>query len=246
MQAFTIQTNGVKEGIDVQNNPYPHIGVGEEGRGRRYVRFPVIPDLAHSLKDGCLHRASIIKTRKKGTLLAVPEKDPDKRALVLLDIEMGYRGGVYYTTAQRQVIHCYSEASHFTFPYTCGACGAEYKKEGDLFIHPESTSLAYITFGGNIDKDEGRWEFHEKAAIKAAIPQILAQGKHAQGLAGRMGVGNNYLVIMNPGDTIRAVRTGRLYGATAEMFIHWDGQEMKMGKKDEIFSPFEETEGETV
>ena len=41
---------------------------------------------------GVLQRASVIRTKAKGTLLLVPEKDGDDKALVKLAVEAGFRG----------------------------------------------------------------------------------------------------------------------------------------------------------
>lgn len=256
MKSYTIETEKIIKGIQVSAEPYPHIGVGEKGRGRRYYRFPVVPDLFESLEDGRLHRATVIKTRAKGTLLAVPEKDPeDRRALVLLNVEMGFRGGVSYTAGEPVQAKCNYIGERIPLsPYLpeekCISCGVVYERHGDYFVHPdieEFRRAGYVRFfpspnGGEMDD----FDIHMWKPIEKRLPQILATGNHAQGLAGRSGRGDNHLIIMTPGQTVRAVREGRLYGEPDELFIHWDGQEMKMGEKDEIFSPFEETKGETV
>src|SRR5664279_5640511 len=41
MKAFTVDHRGVVRGLFFTDDPYPHVPVGEEGRGRTLVRFPV-------------------------------------------------------------------------------------------------------------------------------------------------------------------------------------------------------------
>jgi hypothetical protein len=95
MKAFTVEFD-VTEAIRIERTPYPHIGVGEEGRGRVYTRVPVGSLFADSLEKDLITRASVIQSRK-GTLLVVEERDPnDRRALVLVDVPAGYRGGTLW------------------------------------------------------------------------------------------------------------------------------------------------------
>lgn len=92
MRCFTVRAEAMA-GLTVRTEPYAHVEVGEAGRGRRLTRvalgsrdFEVVPEV--------LARASAIRTRAKGTVLLVQEKDGDtRRALVLLAVPMGYRGG---------------------------------------------------------------------------------------------------------------------------------------------------------
>ena len=63
--------------------------------------------------------------------------------------------------------------------------------------------------------------------------QIIAKGCYAQGDAGRMGGGEEYLVILYPGDRIDIRRLGRLYGGNKKVAIEWDGKELKVYDPDE-------------
>lgn len=63
-------------------------------------------------------------------------------------------------------------------------------------------------------------------------PQIVARGHHAQGDAGRMGGGAEFLVIMHPGDRIDIQRLGRLYGDNEKVSIEWDGKELRVYDPD--------------
>lgn len=97
MRTFTVGLTA-EEGLFVQPDPFPHIQVGEEGRGRLEIRVPLGKDLQAEDCPTHLHRASVI--RIDGGVeqyLLVAEKSADERALVLLKTPMGYRGGTEWT-----------------------------------------------------------------------------------------------------------------------------------------------------
>jgi hypothetical protein len=96
MLCFDVTQLGVFEGLRLHTEPYPHVALGEEGRGRELVRFPVgrafADKLAQAGEERVL-RGSVIATREKGTLLLVEERPGDtERALVALRIPAGFRG----------------------------------------------------------------------------------------------------------------------------------------------------------
>lgn len=72
---------------------------------------------------------------------------------------------------------------------------------------------------------------------------ILARGSEGQGAAGRAGGHAILLLIMQPGDQIRVVRHGRLYGAPAARVIVWDGHNLRLGSPDEIDPASDEEAG---
>lgn len=233
MRCFTVTEHGVTPYIVVASAPYPHVEVGEEGRGRVLTRFPVArrffdevlahrepcpnrgremfggwvttcrecgvelvrldtpapsgadcvhPDTGEIMHVSPIERASVIRTKEKGTFLLVEEQDPqDQRALVLARIHGGFRGW-----------------SEYQFP-----------KDGGF---------------------------------------ILASGYAAEGLAGRAGGPHyEYLLVMEPGATFKVVRGGRLYGDPEEIYVHWTGVELRRGTKDEVWPPTDEAaEGEVI
>lgn len=207
MRLFTVTKVGVEKGIQVENNDrFYFISAGEEGRGRKKVRLPMVDELGKSTLEkvpcprrgkismtpytcpvcgeaytpqniafrgngymhttgtteapGVLKRASVIRTKSKGTLLLVPEKDgDDRRVLVKLAVEAGFRG----TT---------------------------------------------------------------KAEFSDGI-EILKTGVCAQGIAGRMGDHSEYLIVMNPGSYAIVERFGRLYGAPSVVRVDFDGEDLR-------------------
>ena len=63
--------------------------------------------------------------------------------------------------------------------------------------------------------------------------EIIARGYYAQGEAGRMGGGEEYLLVMKPGDRIDIKRYGRLYGGNEKVVIEWDGSELRVYDPDD-------------
>lgn len=220
MKLYTVTQNGIENGIQVEHDRFYFISAGEEGRGRKKVRLPMVDELGKSTMrsvdcpelgqismtphscsicgkaytpkniafrgngymhtfgkieaPGMLQRASVIQTKSKGTLLLVPEKDDDKKALVKLAVEAGFRG----TT----------------------------KAE----------------FSDGVD--------------------VLKEGLCAQGKAGHMGYHSEYLIVMNPGSYAVVERFGRLYGAPSTVRIDYDGEELHFSR----FSSIEEMEEEVA
>ena len=293
MRCFTVTESSVSPGISITWEPYPHIGVGEKGRGREYTRFPIAhrfaetllrrepcfmrgkdigigkpgrvcdlcgqeykevgrdarlsgaylrhPDAGEMVRRNPVERASVLRTKEKGTLLLVEEKDPaDRRALVLANIAAGYRGSTTWTDADREEVPCPSRGTRKA-TYRCDLCGIHYpayKGEGqydsDMFWS-----------GQNIHPDAGT--IYQYAPFPPDGITVLAEGYCAQGTAGRMGGHVVRLLIMEPGVCFRVVRHGRLYGAPAARYVYWDGENLRLGTRDEIFPPAcEAPEGELV
>jgi len=210
MKTFEIRTEYNRfylvDGIGITKDPYPHVGVGEEGRGRKYVRFPIGRNLRELSR---LETAGLIKT-KNNTLLLVEERCPDDRALVLVNVPAGFRGSTSWTAAEYVMVAC-PERGRWLFAHHgeltpdgkhCASCGCLL---GENDKHPmEGMSRKYQ-------------EFPPQGV------EILAEGRCATGQAGRAGGHAVRLLIMQIGTSFRVVRHGRLYGAPAEWFIRWDG-----------------------
>jgi hypothetical protein len=289
MNCFTVYSDQIVSKIKLALSPYPHIGVGEEGRGRQYARFPVAQQFATTLTPPCpnwgkeidytksswgdnksfcpvcgaevtqvpdslpckwLHpdtgyntnsvfvsRASIIKTRAKGTLLMVEEKNPDnKRAIVLIDIAAGYRGGTNWTAATADFSQCPNRnisTPSYNVDYdtgNCNLCGVhlDYNKDSYEYLHPDCGEIK-------------SWKLFPSEGIT-----VLAEGYCAQGTAGRMGGHSVKLLLMEPGAMFRVVRGGRLYGNPSKRYVRWTGETLQLGTYDEIFPPSEETDGEAI
>ena len=96
MIAYTVVASHASRGVTVIPLPYPHVGVGEEGRGRQYTRVPVSQELAAGLdgnRSTRVGRASVLVNRAGNPFLSTERDSEDRRALVLVDIAAGFRGG---------------------------------------------------------------------------------------------------------------------------------------------------------
>lgn len=241
MRTFTVEgINNIKNFIEVSMEPYPHIGLGEKGRGRVYGMFPVveecikkIPSRSIYVKDlNMVENISIIRTRNKGTLLGVPERNPgDTRCLVLSKISGGYRGGLSVRLLGNPhfVTKTCSKDNGEVFTRYCGEncdyCGGKLvavDREKDLFKHPVGYEFEVANFT----------EWREG--------QIVCEGYCAQGAAGRMGGWPEYLMLLEPGDTIRYSASGRLYGGDGILYLYWDGRNLKCNTYNVLFPPQEQ------
>lgn len=66
--------------------------------------------------------------------------------------------------------------------------------------------------------------FRGSVTYEIGSAELLAEGQIADGAAGRMGSGQELLVILKTGDLVRAHRTGRLYGQESTLVIGFDGE----------------------
>jgi hypothetical protein len=74
------------------------------------------------------------------------------------------------------------------------------------------------------DRD-GPW----KDGHRPVLPRpgrVLCEGYTAQGAAGRMGGGEQLVLVLPAGEVLRIGRSGRLYGAPAAHYLAWTGREL--------------------
>jgi len=284
MRCYTVTEATITPSIVVAATPYPHIPVGEEGRGRELIRFPVGQRFADTLayqapcpqrgellwkEESCsrcgvqtalapgmttyfrhpeagevtryhaVERASVLRTKEKGTLLLVEERDAaDRRALVLADIPAGFRGATSWTGTEKGPIPCPDRGKKLgsldlNGTDRCPKCGVVCPlEEGAEFFrtHPDEGVA------------EGWQRFQDIPGVT-----VMAEGYKAQGDAGGMGGHAVRLLLLEPGSAFRVLRKGRLYGAPASRFVLWDGETLRLGTADEVWPPScEEPEGEVI
>ena len=91
----------LKPGIPVQMNPFPHLAIGEEGRGRTLARVPVTLELATKNpaetdpsgdQVSSLTDARVMRSSDGKTIVARAGTYPDQRCLVHLVYDPGFRG----------------------------------------------------------------------------------------------------------------------------------------------------------
>ncbi len=216
MKCFTVNASSVTSSIRVSLEPFGHVGIGEPGRGRSYARVPLGKvDFPADAVPEALERASVIKTKEKGTLLLVKEKlGDDRRALVLVEIPAGYRGGTSWTGVTTVKTPCKKRGER-VYSSECPDCGTKLPEYGA--VHPDK-GMAYD------------WPAFPPEGVT-----VVAEGACAQGAAGRMGGHVERLLIMEPGSMFRVARHGRLYGAPSRRYVIWTGEELKLGSFDELF-----------
>lgn len=191
-KCFTIHDGTVEAHILArgEDGERPVIYVGEEGRGRKLVRVPLPPGtrINHVAPE----------------TWEVKEVPGDGVVLLIRD-HSGYRGSWYAAPVPTAPTCPYEgregkikvEDPYSAFEPPCPGCGApRYKwKAKDHYLPPgmpENTAL-----------------------FKAIGATVIAMGLCAQGLAGRMGGGPEFLVAVPFGWAFTIRRWGRLYGAPA-------------------------------
>ena len=225
MKCFTITESKVHPYISVSSNPYRHVGVGEQGRGRTYGMIAV--GTQDFPADETLVSVSVIQTKARQTLVLVKEAPKDtSRALVSLKVPAGYRGSTTMTGVVFDKTPCPKRGSREPLSESCPKCGAAMVEN----VHPDE-GLAY------------EWPAFPPEGVK-----VLVKGWKAQGDAGRMGGHEESLLIMEPGSMIRVCRGGRLYGAPSKVYIAWTGQEMIQGDHSYLMHKLgiADTQGEII
>ena len=151
MKCFTVNSSYVTPSIAVTATPFGHIGIGEDGRGRRYNRVPLgKQDFPEANLPKIIDRASVIKTKERGTVLVIREKPgDDKRALVLVQIPAGYRGGTTWTGVTSVKTPC-KKRGQSVYQTECPSCGikleygATHPDEGMAYDWPTFPSEGVI------------------------------------------------------------------------------------------------------
>jgi len=113
--------------------------------------------------------------------------------------------------------------------------------DGVVFDIPGSDDTAAVVKIRDQSGYRGGWELtaprtlDEYRTVPEAKParaphglRIIAEGECAQGDAGRMGGGPEYIAIIAVGQSAEIVRHGRLYDAPQVIKIEWDGRELRL------------------
>lgn len=69
--------------------------------------------------------------------------------------------------------------------------------------------------------------------FKPVPGKILATGRIAQGAAGRMGSGEQHILLIPKDEVLRVAMSGRLYGQPSEYFYVFDGQQVIKATREE-------------
>lgn len=283
MKCFTVTAQGKLEHLAISHDPYPHVAIGEAGRGRKLSRVPLgqkdFPPEAMHVRTPCslrgapmfgvprcrkcgipcapdsgvsgsvhpdegfhevqlseLNRASVIKTRAKGTILLVKETKEDNRALVVLAVKAGFRGSIRWSIRTGKKVPCEHGKTFFRHDVNLDAC----RKCGQAWIATEGYTVQHPEAGLQDEKIPLSEGGNESVTL-------LAEGRCAQGGAGRMGGHSEYLVILKPGARLEVRRGGRLYGADPVIHAYWDGEDLHVGTPDVVCqAAYEDEDGEEL
>lgn len=243
MKCFTVTTK-VEEGIRVGRTtaPFdaskvvPAVLVGEHGRGRKLHQCPVEGALV-SDENARIDRADLVKRGSFGPVFVPEEVRDDRRAIVLVAVPAGFRGGVRFTAASKSRKPCPARQSTTLPNSECFEKLADGSKKcqlcGTAWI--EKDVAASEAAGEDWWANQRHPDSGEALMFDSFPPEgvtVVAEGYVAQGDAGRMGGNAEYLLILKPGAGFRARRAGRLYGAPAEVFVRWDGENLVLSNED--------------
>lgn len=225
LKVFTIENGTVTEGARVESFTLqgagvsiPAILVGEEGRGRRLGVLPVqlLPDSHKEWQEkGYTHILSAeTGTTKAGKpkLFQTEDADTTEKCVCVFRTMIGYRGGNSHTGDRKEEYWTPNWVGQSKLSALSLELKEKYTKEEAIQVAEKLNSPLDALFKKEI-------EFHPFPG------EILSEGIIAQGAAGRMGSGYQYVAIM-PEDTVfRTGYSGRLYGApSADYYVFRDGR----------------------
>jgi hypothetical protein len=243
MKVFTIQSGDVFEGARVESFTLkgagvtiPAIIIGEEGRGRELGVLPVqlLPDNYKKWQEEgyvYIYSAEIGQTKAgKPKLLETEDADTTGKCICIFWTMIGYRGSNSHTGD----IRCEywvpnwlwrSSFNDLVKVYLGREVSEKYTKEEAMKIIEELNSTVPEEVKFPRKKYIFDAIFTKKREFDPFPGEIISTGIIAQGDAGRMGSGEQFVAIMPEGIVFRTGYSGRLYGYPAEhYYIFRDGQ----------------------
>ena len=225
MKVFTVENGTVTEGARVESFTLqgagvsiPAITIGEEGRGRKLGVLPVqlLPDSHKEWQEKSyvyINFAEIGETKAgKPKLFQTEDADTTEKCVCIFRTMIGYRGGNSHTGDRKEEYWVPNWVGSSKLSDLSLELKEKYTKEEARKIAEEVNSSLDALFRREI-------EFHPFPG------EILCEGIIAQGAAGRVGSGYQYVAVM-PEDTVfRTGYSGRLYGTpSADYYIFRDGR----------------------
>lgn len=244
---FTVSSGKVEAGADVgtlqlkgAGVEIPAVIIGEEGRGRDCGVVPVgnppmvpCPNRGQDLwtsAEKCEKCSTLLGEKKadgyhrphpdsglvRGRLLfaevgttkagkpkffSKPAATTNEKVLVVFRTDMGYRGGNDHTGDRSG--------------WKCGKYGCDASGNG-VTDAPETCPKCNAT---------GSWD-GPKLNFAPFPGEKIASGRIAQGDAGRMGSGEQLVVLMPKAVVFRTSYSGRLYGGPAAHYYVWNGEQI--------------------
>ncbi|MGB9848885.1 MAG: hypothetical protein ACPLSY_03530 [Moorellaceae bacterium] len=207
-RVFTVSQGTVREGALVGRYllrgagiAVPAILIGEEGRGRKLGVLPVelLPPQWEEWNEGgsvTVYAAQVGQTKSgRPKLIASELPDSDERVIVVLRTPIGYRGSNGHTGDR---VSEYWTLDTF-YREDAQRVGIPIKERYTADEVREYSPLLMETHYG--ESSGYRWDAgFEHHIVFAPFPgEILVHGVIAQGAAGRMGVGEQYIAIIPRG-----------------------------------------------
>lgn len=251
MRTFTVTEHHGQPGLPVVLAPFPHVGVGEEGRGREYARLPLgkrfaeallveLPapicacgDPLHAPGEGasgpwCSRNSLNLPQHRHQTGAMRVECASVLRTrqgqLLLVEEQPGDEARALVALRVAPGFRggvAYHAATSRVEP--CPARGKAYGSSGSRCWDCGQASQPPAP-------GEYAWTHPDAGVVTVYDPlpeqTVLLRGYTAQGDAGRMGGGPELLVVMAPGERAVAHRTGRLYGEPAWLAVDYDGEQV--------------------
>jgi len=232
---FTVESGTVSPGARVSSYALkgvdvtiPAILVGERGRGRELGILPVSLPPALMEKwlakaEVSINAASIGKTKAgRPKLFAAETPTTDEAIIAVLRTKIGFRGSNSHTGDR---VKEWWELDRY-YRESAQAAGApikdRYTREEVEEYGPRIAQAQWGTSEG-YRVDTG---FQHRIEFDYFPGQVLVEGWIAQGAAGRMGSGQQFVALIPKGKVFRTAYSGRLYGAPKAHYYLWTGQEL--------------------
>lgn len=232
-KVFTISAGKVQEGTRVDRFSLqgagiaiPAVLIGEEGRGRKLGVLPVelLPYQRQEWEEKgsvAIYAARVGQTKSgRPKLIAAEGPDTDEKVIAVLRTPIGFRGSNSHTgdlvDERWELDRMYKdEALKSGIPIKDRYTLDEVREFGARI-----TKLLYGEIPNYVREDIG---FCRRLSFAPFPGEILVDGVIAQGDAGRMGSGSQYVALIPKGAVFRTGYSGRLYGKPVAHYYMWDG-----------------------
>ena len=240
MKVFTIESGDVRKGVRVESFTLkgagisiPAVIIGEEGRGRELGVLPVhlLPNAYAEWKEkGCtyINFAKIGKTKtEKPKLFQVEYADTTKKCICIFRTMIGFRGTNEHTGDLKD--EYWVRESFAIFPENVP------QKERYTWDEVRRYGFEYlkVRYLGKEDMYPPDIAFKRKVSYHPFPGEILASGVIAQGDAGRMGRGNQYVAVIPANAVFRTGYSGRLYGSPSEHYYIFKDEQLLAVTREE-------------
>jgi hypothetical protein len=174
--------------------------------------------------NGTIMAAEIGTTKAgKPKLFVKPKADSDDKAVIVFNTKIGYRGGNSHTGDRAETIYALSWGGR---DKVSGKDGFDSNLLYGKFAEDQK-KVIQSKFGLSDEDFESELTF-------APFPgEIICKGSIAQGGAGRMGSGEQLVVVMPKGVVFRTGYSGRLYGGPSAHYYIFDGSKIIAATWDE-------------